>query len=218
MTVAPIEVTYINPHRIEPVEREEPARRTFTAAEFKKMAETGLLRPHERVELLDGEIIKIPAIGNRHAQSVIAFTTAFREYPTELFVLSVQGPLALSNKSMPVPDLVLLARGDGGYAGGIPEKASALLVVEVSDSTLWYDRNRRLPRYAEEGVPEVWIANLRHEVIEAYLEPHDGAYRVQTTYRRGESIVVAALPSVTVLVDDVIPLPVVRARRPARRS
>src|SRR3984957_5698612 len=132
----------------------EATKKLFTVDEYYRMAEAGILGPEERVELIDGEIIQMSPIGDRHLGCVNAapsfFTSTFREKA----VVSVQNPLQLNDYTEPEPDVVLLKPRKDFYRGKHPDAESTLLVVEVSDTTLRYDRKIKLPRYAAAGIPE----------------------------------------------------------------
>src|SRR3989442_6259555 len=124
----------------------EVTKKLFTVDEYYKMAEAGVLTPEDRVELIDGEIIQMSPIGNRHLGCVNwandAFTTAFRGRA----VVSVQNPLRLSNYTEPEPDIVLLKHRPDAYRRKRPMGDDALLVLEVSDTTLRYDHDVKTPR------------------------------------------------------------------------
>jgi len=117
-------------------------------------------------------------------------------------VISGQNPVQLSDFTEPQPDIVLLKPRKDFYRGKHPEAADALLVVEVSDTTLAYDRDVKLPYYAAAGVPEVWIEDLNANRILVYRIPLDGAYQVRLTLSRSESISVQAFPDITFAVSE----------------
>ena len=182
-----------------------PTRRRFTVAEYYAMAEAGILAPDERVELLDGEIIVMPPIGNWHASNVDLFTNTF---PAQLYgraVVSVQNPTRLDDASEPQPDVMLLRWRDDFYGGGHPGPADVLLLIEVSDTTVDYDRGAKLSAYAAAGIPEVWIVNRPDRRIESYADPAGDAYATVRYYEPGESISPQAFPDAVLQVDQIIP-------------
>ena len=139
----------------------ETTKKLFTVDEYYRMAEAGILGAEDRVELIDGEIIQMSAIGHRHLGCVNRANTLFIESFGRRAVVSPQNPILLSIWTEPQPDLVVLKSRKDFYASKKPEPADALLVVEVADTSLSYDRDVKLPRYAAAGVPEVWIEDLK---------------------------------------------------------
>ena len=145
-----------------------PTRRRFTVAEYYAMADAGIFSPEERVELLDGDIIVMPPIGNWHAASVKRLANTMPSALQGRAIVSVQDPTRLDNNSEPQPDVMLLRWRDDFYEAGHPGPADVLLLIEVADSSADFDRNAKLPVYARAGIPEVWIAVRRGRRIEAY--------------------------------------------------
>ena len=184
-----------------------PERRPFTNAEYHALAWAEILAPDERVQLIAGDIIVMSPVGNPHAECV--------DWITEVFTQSgrlagrarvrVQGPMVMPGHSEPQPDLMLLKLREGGYISGHPRPEDILLLVEVSDSTLRYDRYVKLSLYAEAGVPEVWIVNLRNDWIESHTEPTPDGYRVTRRYELGDTIAPQAFPDLAIPVERIIP-------------
>jgi Uma2 family endonuclease len=179
-------------------------RRRLTVDEFERMERVGILHEDERVELIDGELIEMAPIGSKHAGCVKGCVQAFRRYPAEWFILSVQDPVRISDFSEPQPDIALLRPRSDNYTESNPVAGDVLLVIEVSDTTASYDRRVKLPAYAAAGIPEAWLINLPRRSIEVHREPRDGRYQQVTVYRRGERITLLLLPEVSVAVDDVL--------------
>jgi Uma2 family endonuclease len=180
----------------------EAAKKLFTVDEYYRMAEAGILTQDDRVELIDGEIIKMCPIGNRHLGCVNGtnelFSAAFRGRA----VISVQNPLRLSNYTEPQPDIVVLKSRKDSYRSKRPEAEDVLLVVEVSDITLSYDRNVKLPRYAISGVPEVWIENLENDQLLVFRDLAGDTYQTCITLHRGDSISMAVFSDAVFKVED----------------
>lgn len=171
------------------------------------MGKAGILTAEDRVELLDGEVLIMSPIGERHAACVNWLTAAFYNsggLSGRAFV-SVQNPLALSERSEPQPDLMLLVDREDGYATGHPGPQDVLLVVEVADSTLDYDRNTKVALYGAAGIREVWLIDLERHRIESYTEPGPAGYRLTRRFARGQSLAPAALPDLTLEVARIIP-------------
>ena len=154
-----------------------PTRHRLDVDAYYRMAEAGILSDPHRVELIDGEIIDMAAIGSPHAAVTNRLARLFsRSLGDDAALVSVQSPLRLDAHSEPQPDVVLLRPRADFYRSGHPGAADVLLLIEVSDSSLAYDRTTKLPLYAKFGVPEVWIVDLAGAAIEVYREPRDGAY------------------------------------------
>ncbi len=180
------------------------ARRHFTVKDFYRMLEAGILTEDDRVELIDGEIVEMSPIGSRHAASVNRLATCLIRFLGDAAVVSLQNPLRLSTKTEPLPDVVVLKPRADFYAETHPGPDDVLLVVEVSDTTLAYDRRVKLPLYARAGVPEVWIVNLPKAVVEAYARPDGETYSDIRKAGRGQALKATQLPALGLSVDDIL--------------
>lgn len=183
----------------------EPQPRLFTVDEYYGMARTGVLHEDDRVELIEGEVITMGAIGSHHAGCVKRLIRLFAAFPDGLLTLSVQDPVRLDEYSEPEPDVMLLRPRPDFYAGNHPQPPDVLLLVEVADTTLAWDRRRKVPLYAVAGVPEVWLVNLVDDVVELFWDPAPEGYRCTRVARAGESISPQALPAVSVAVAAILP-------------
>jgi Uma2 family endonuclease len=179
-------------------------RRHFTVDEYYCMAKAGVLREDERVELLDGEILEMSPIGSRHAACVRGLTERFVLQLAGRAIVSTQNPVRLSSGSEPEPDLALLRPRADGYAKSHPGPEDVLLIIEVSDTTLHYDRDTKLPFYAAAGIPEVWLWDLNGARVLVYREPRDGQYRRTSVIERGGVLSPEAFPDLELLVDDIL--------------
>ena len=189
----------------------ESARQTrkFTVAEYYRMGEVGILGPDERVELIDGEIIVMAPIGPNHAWSVALDIQLFSRYAGDRFFVQIQNPIHLDDRSEPQPDVMLLRSRPGGYAASHPTPADVLLVIEVADSSLEYDRDVKAHIYGRAGVPETWVKNLPEDCIERFTEPGPDGYARHTVHHRGDTLTPTSLPDLELAVDDLLPaLPV----------
>ena len=182
-----------------------PTRRRFTVAEYYAMAEAGIFSPEERVELLDGDVIAMPPIGDWHASRVGQFTNTLPVQLQGRAIVWIQNPVRLDDSSEPQPDVMLLRWRDDFYEGGHPGPADVLLLIEVSDTTVNYDRSAKLAAYAAAGIPEVWIASRPDRCIESYSDPSGDEYATVRHYGAGESIAPQAFPDVMLEVDRIIP-------------
>ena len=184
-----------------------PASRAFSRADYHAMGAAGILGPDERVELLEGEVVAMAPIGSRHAACVLllnrVFSTSSRLAGRAL--VQVQNPLAASDCSEPQPDLMLLVPRDDAYASAHPGPQDVLLLVEVADSSLQYDRRAKIPFYAAVGIPEVWLVDLEHDRVEACTRPAPDGYRVTRRYGPGGSVEPSAFPGLRVEGARIIP-------------
>jgi len=182
-------------------------RLAFTTADYHRMGEIGIFKPGNRVELIDGEVRIMSPIGTRHAAFVIRLSEVLTVQVGKAAIVSVQNPVQLNDYTEPQPDLLLLRRRDDYYENALPQAADVMLLIEVSDTTLAYDRQEKLPRYARAGIPEVWIAvaddDREKRVVERYTDPQDNQYATKQTFKRGQSISILALPQITVSVDSI---------------
>jgi Uma2 family endonuclease len=160
-------------------------RRLFTVDEYYEMARVGILKPDERVELLDGEIVPMNPIGSPHAWCVTRLVEVFAPLIGRIR-LSIQAPLRLGIRAEPEPDLVVI-RVDTPESRH-PEAAEALLVIEVADSSIRRDRGRKRTMYARAGIPEYWIVDLNAERTEIYRDPARSRYRSIAVLRRGDVV------------------------------
>jgi Uma2 family endonuclease len=177
-------------------------RRHFTVDEYYCMAKAGVLREDERVELLDGEIIEMSPIGGRHAGCVDDLGEWFILRLAGRARVRIQNPVRLSSGSEPEPDIALVRPRSDGYRRGHPGPGDVLLIIEVADTTLDYDRDTKLPFYAAAGIPEVWIWDLPGERVLVHREPVDGQYRRTSVIERGGVLSPEAFPDLELLVDD----------------
>ncbi len=166
------------------------------------MAETGVLRPDARVELLDGEIIDMSPIGPFHGGVTNRLLRLFTAVSQDQCVLTVQNPVRLDDHSEPQPDLMLLKPAADFYGKRHPRPEDVCLLVEVSDTTLTLDVRKKLPAYGRAGIAEVWIVNLNDETVEVYREPHFTGYGSKTVLGAGHKATPLAFPDVTVDVTD----------------
>ncbi len=175
-----------------------PRRHRITVDDYHRMAEVGLLAPDARIELIDGEIIEMAPVGREHSSVVDQLNRLFVRAVGDDAIVRVQGSIRLGTLSEPEPDLVLLRPSPDFYRSRFATAADALLVIEVSDTTLRYDRDVKVPLYARHGVPEVWIVDLANERLLVLGEPADGEYRRREVVERPERMSVAAMPNVGV--------------------
>ena len=165
----------------------------FNAEEYHRLAEIGVLREGDRVELLKGVIVNMMTIGPFHGGSVNRLNRIFERACRDRWVTSIQKPVHIDQHSEPQPDVLLLRPRDDFYDASLPRPEDVFLLIEVSDSTLLIDRED-LPIYAQAGIEEVWIVNLPERVIEVYASPVNGAYAETRRVVPGGALAPAAFP------------------------
>ena len=166
------------------------------------MAETGVLKPAARVELLDGKIIDRSPIGPFHGGTVKRLNRLFSKQAAGRWLVSVQDPVHLDDHSEPQPDLMLLRPVADDYTSRHPRPEDVYLVIEVADVSLDFDRNEKLPAYGRAAIPEVWILDLRGQTLEVFRQPHFSGYGSQRTLRAGGTVAPLAFPDAVVQVAE----------------
>jgi Uma2 family endonuclease len=180
------------------------SRRRFTADDFHKMAACGILAEDDRVELLDGDIVEMTPIGLRHLARVDRLNDVLAHRLHGRAIVRVQGSIRLDLRSEPQPDLILLKHQPDFYERIAATPGDVLLVIEVGDTSVDFDRDVKLPLYAHAGIREVWLVNLPGECLEVYASPEGAIYRDARVLRRGEAIAPTALPDLVLQLDDVL--------------
>jgi len=177
----------------------------FTVDEYYRMAEVGIIGPEDRVELIDGQIIQMSPPGIRHVAASHRATTLFTEALGRRVIVSVQNPLRLDRFNEPQPDIIILKPQPDFYASRNSGPEDASLVIEISDTSLSYDRKVKIPHYAAKSIPEVWIEDLKHDVLLVYRDPAGGVYGTNLTLRRGETVSPSAFSDIVFKVEDLLP-------------
>ena len=196
-TLTPVPATSSPPTRQE----HPPKRRLFTVDEVLAMDRAGIFHPEERIELLDGEIIVMPPIGEPHADGTDRLGSDLSYNLYDLARVRVQGPVRINDYSLLQPDIAVVRLRDD-YHREHPSPADVLLLIEVADSSLELDREVKLARYAAAGIAEVWIVNVRARQVEGYSDPVDGTYRSRRVVTADGSINPLAFPDVSLAVGD----------------
>jgi len=168
------------------------------------MAEAGILHEDDRVELIEGEIIEMTPIGSRHAGCVIVLTEGLGEGLRGRALVGVQNPVRLSQRLEPQPDVVLLRPRPAGYRQSHPTAEDVLLLIEVADTSVVYDRRTKLPLYARADIPEVWIVDLDGQRVESYRKPAHGRYQETSVRERGSSLTPSAFPDLAITADEIL--------------
>ncbi|MBI3979349.1 MAG: Uma2 family endonuclease [Chloroflexi bacterium] len=176
----------------------------FTVVEYRRMGEAGIFGEDDRVELIEGEIVDMTPIGKRHLAAVDRLNDRSVRGLGDRVIVRVQGALRLREDSEPQPDLVLLRRRPDFYATVDAGPADALLVVEVAETTVQYDREVKVRLYAQAGIPEVWLVDLVARVITVYREPGPQGYRTLFTIRGTDRLSPQAFPEFVLTADQIL--------------
>jgi Uma2 family endonuclease len=177
----------------------------FTREQYYRMAESGVLREEDRVELLNGEVTDMSPIGLRHAGTVRWLRIHFGPLTDGRAVVGVRDPVVLNEWNEPEPDVWLAAHRTDLYSTGHPTATDLLLVVEVADTTLEKDRQIKIPLYAAVGVREVWLVDLVADSLHVFRDPAAGEFRDIREWKRGETTAPLAFPELLLRVDELFP-------------
>ena len=182
--------------------RQQLTRWRFTVHDYHRMGEAGILHEDDRVELIEGELVEMTAIGTRHFSCVNRLNRLLVVNVGDEAIVSVQNPVRLNEYTEPQPDLTVIRPRD--YRLSLPGPEDVLLLIEVSDTTLAYDRGVKLPLYARAGIREVWIVDLARETVGRHTDPSGKSYRRADRLRRGQTLESISLPVLTPSVDEVL--------------
>lgn len=177
-------------------------RHRFDVEEYHRMLEAGVLSEDDRVELIGGEIVDMTPIGWRHVECVNRLTMLLAAFAAgKGYAVSVQNPLRLAGDAEPQPDLAIIKERP---RRNLPTSEDVVLIVEVAETSLAYDRDVKLPLYARAGIAEVWIVDLREHRIEVYADPAPGGYRVFRAAGPGEQLSSQTVEGLSLSVDEVL--------------
>lgn len=179
-------------------------RHRLTVEEYHRMGEAGVLAPDARVELIEGEVIDMAPIGSRHASVVNRLNDLLMRAVQGRAIVQVQGPVRLSDRSEPEPDVALLRPRADYYRDALPTPADMLLLIEVAESTQRYDRTVKAPLYARHGIPELWVIDLENALVHFYRRPEGDAYADISATDRPDSIPIGALAGISVDLSAVL--------------
>ena len=179
-------------------------RRRFTVEEFHQMAAAGILGEDDRVELLEGEIVRMSPIGKGHAACVKRLNRWFGERLAGRVLVSVQDPIRLGDRSEPEPDIALLRPRSDDYAQSLPTARDVFLVIEVADTSDVPDRDVKLPIYARAGIPETWLVRLPNRTVEVHRDPGPNGYASVTTLGPGDTLMPLTFPDAGLPVAELL--------------
>jgi Uma2 family endonuclease len=172
-------------------------RRRFSVEEYHRLGTAGILQADERLELIEGELFQMAPIGSAQASFVGRLTRAFEGLARHGALLWVRSPIALGT-SEPQPDLTVLRGREDCYESALPGPADTLLVIEVADACLAYDRDVKVPLYARNAVPEVWIVDVSSRVLDIFREPGPAGYSTCFRPYVGEVVHPVLLPGLRI--------------------
>lgn len=181
-----------------------PQRLLFTVGDYYRMADVGILAEDDAVELIEGEIIRMSPTGSRHASRVKKLNRLLTMNLGEAAIVAVQDPVHLGDLSEPEPDLSVLRPRDDFYENRHPTPDDVLLLIEVSDSSLDFDHQVKLPLYARYDIQEVWVVDLRNTRVEVYRGPQGSNYSDHREVQRGESLSPQSFPDLTLTADEIL--------------
>lgn len=181
----------------------QPRQLRFSVDDYYKMIELGMIDDYEKAEIIDGQMVQKMTIGDKHAFVVDQLTQLLIKALPDTVRVRIQNPLRLDDFNEPEPDVVLadLTKYDGKRH---PTPAETLLVIEVADTSLKYDRDTKLPMYADAGIREVWIINLEKNVVEVHRDPNVGLYQRVDVFEPGVAVLSPSLPTLQLTVNEIL--------------
>lgn len=174
----------------------------FSVKTYDAMIENGILTENDNVELLNGRIIEKMPKGTKHCSYNDVITRFFYKTLDENCVIRNQNPIWLDESSEPEPDVVLARLPREKYLENHPKPEDILLLVEISDSTLYVDRNVKCPAYSRSGIRQYLIVNVENKTVEDYQHPTEDSYASKQTYKIGDKFTLNAFPEIEIAVED----------------
>ena len=181
----------------------EVRRHRFTVEEYARMGVAGIFLEDDRVELIDGDVYEMTPIGPTHAGVVDDLTELLVSRLAGKAKVRIQNPIRLGRHTEPQPDLVVARLRSSHYTDRHPESDEVLLVIEVADSSLRYDREAKVPLYAEAGIPEAWLVDVTARTITVHTKPGAGGYAEEQTLERGQEVVSSSVADLRLSVDKI---------------
>ena len=161
----------------------------FDVVTYHRLISEGILREDDRVELIEGRIVDMTPIGSRHSAVVKRLNSLFTWKVQGLAIVGVQDPIQLiPEQSEPEPDITLLKYREDFYSSELPKGEDVLLIIEIADTSLDYDRETKIPMYAKAKIREVWLVNLLENYIEIYSSPSSFGYEFKRIVRDEEAV------------------------------
>jgi Uma2 family endonuclease len=190
-----------------PATRPQPEwlrRRPITAQEYQRMGEVGILRREDRVELIEGDLIEMSPIGGAHIFWVMKLTRLLTLAAGLRAYVSVQSSVRLDDRTEPEPDIALIRPDFKPVGNAPPATADLLLLVEVADTSLRYDKTIKAELYARHGVPEYWIVDIDAHVIHVHRNAKPAGYADIGEARPGSTLEPVLLPDLRLPIADLL--------------
>ncbi len=178
--------------------------RKFSVDDYHRFIEMGIFKPEERLELWEGEFVEMSPIGKRHAGCVGSLSEMLKDFLNRQAIVRTQNPIVLNDFSEPQPDVCLLKRRDDFYRLISATAQDVYLAMEVSDSTVKYDRDIKFPKYAENGIAESWLIDLENDRIEIHTQPTKNGYKLVKILHRGDIAESTIFEEIKIAVDDIL--------------
>ncbi|MFA6094270.1 MAG: Uma2 family endonuclease [Candidatus Paceibacterota bacterium] len=169
-------------------------RHKLSVSDYYRMGDAGILDEDDRVELIEGELIDMAPIGSHHAGIVAQLVAALAQALAGKAIVWPQNLIRLDSYSVPQPDIIVLKTRPDFYKNALPEPADVLLLIEVADTTLDYDRNTKVPLYARHGIVEAWLVDINARQLERYHQPAETGYGQKDIFTPQQAISPLALP------------------------
>ena len=175
--------------------------RKFSRRDFARMLESGILSEDDRVELIDGEVRQMCPVGSRHVAIVNRLNAILTSQLSDRAIVSVQNPVTLDDFSEPQPDLVVLRPRDDFYMDSLAGPEDTWLVIEVADSSLEYDRDEKIPRFAQRRIPEAWLVDINGQMVVRYADPGGDGYQDAREFAAGMELRSIEIQGLRVSID-----------------
>ncbi|HBI25111.1 MAG TPA: Uma2 family endonuclease [Nitrospiraceae bacterium] len=177
----------------------------FNIETYHRLISTGILHEDDRVELIEGRIVDMTPIGTRHSACVNRLNSLFGRKLQARAIVSIQNPvLLLKDESEPEPDITLLKYREDFYSDKLPKVEDVLLLIEVADTSVEYDKGIKIPLYARANIQEVWLVNLLENSIEIFSSPSAGGYKFSLTVRNDQTISPKAFPDISLTAKQIL--------------
>jgi len=188
---------YLHTHVTAP----QPYLYPLTVQAYHRMAEAGILDATQRMELIDARIIAMAPIGSKHADWIDRLCRFFIKNLPDSITVRPQNPVYLSDTNEPEPDIALLRPRPQPYRDAHPRPQDVLLLIEVADTSLQYNRTVKIPLYAQHNIPECWLIDLHANRLEIFRDPQEGEYRLHIKPRHTETIALFAQPEIAIALN-----------------
>lgn len=177
----------------------------FNIETYHRLISAGILHEDDRIELIEGRIVDMTPIGTRHSACVKRLNSIFSHKLQGIAIVSVQDPVQLSEEqSEPQPDISLLKYREDFYSSELPKAEDVLLIVEVGDTSVEYDREIKIPLYARANIQEVWLVNLLKDCIEVHSSPRSGGYESIKIIRNTQTISPKNFPNIDLAANQIL--------------